>query len=68
MYIGGKRGMGAVVSVPFGTWGLVGTPCQSSDGSVIAADGSVMGSSSALTWAGLLVGGILLYSAFGEGK
>ena len=65
MYVPGKRGVGDVVKVPFSSWGYVGSKCSAPDGSMISADGTSSGSSSALTWAGLLVGGILLYSAFG---
>ncbi len=69
MYVSGKRGVGAVVPVPFSTWGYVGGPCSSPDGSMISAMADSSGiSSSTLSIGALILGGVLLYAAFGGGR
>lgn len=69
MYLGSKRGVGDVVSVPMSDWGLI-SPCQIAavnTGTVAAA--STSGGNSALgTWGWLIALGIVIYATAGKGN
>jgi hypothetical protein len=58
------KGVGDVVQVPFSSWGYVGAPCSSADGSMVSAD-SGLSSTALQTLGGFVLAGVLLYVGFG---
>ena len=68
MYLGSKRGVGDVVSVPMSDWGFI-SPCQIAavnSGTVAAAstsDNSTLG-----TWAWLAIIGVAIYATAKGGQ
>jgi|HubBroStandDraft_2_1064218.scaffolds.fasta_scaffold102628_4 hypothetical protein len=68
MYVGRKRGVGAVVPVPMSSWGFI-SPCSIAAAQDAASSGSSASSSSSLvTWGWVAALGILIYATTGGGK
>lgn len=67
MYVG-RKGVGDAVSVPFSTWGLVGTPCSSSNAGNDGSSSSLLDNPLAFGLGALALGGVLLYAVFGGNR